>query len=83
MPAMHTTFLHLTTFLALASRVVAQTAYANDFVDPDFILEKKYGPNTAQAQNTIISWANSLASNGPWSMFCRFAVDPMQEAVGG
>ncbi|KAF9045369.1 chondroitin AC/alginate lyase [Panaeolus papilionaceus] len=76
MPAMHTTFLHLTTFLALASRVVAQTAYANDFVDPDFILEKKYGPNTAQAQNTIISWANSLASNGPWTVMSKNGVPP-------
>ncbi|PPQ65138.1 hypothetical protein CVT24_003228 [Panaeolus cyanescens] len=73
---MHTTFLRLATFFTLALRVTAQTAYANDFVDPDFILQKKYGPNTAQAQNTVIAWANSLARDGPWTVMSKNGVPP-------
>ncbi|KAJ7591609.1 hypothetical protein C8J56DRAFT_754894, partial [Mycena floridula] len=54
---------------ATVSRVHALknfTAYANDFVDPDFILSRNFALSTAGAQDTIIGWADQLASQGPW-----------------
>ncbi len=46
--------------------VYAVVSYANDFVDPNYIVLKQYPPNTSDAQATIVSWAQSLASEGPW-----------------
>jgi hypothetical protein len=51
------------------STVSALTSYANDFVDPDFILAGKFGENTLAAQETIKSWAQELAVQGPWSSY--------------
>lgn len=45
------------------------TSYANDFVDPQYILSKAFPWDTIEAQQTIIAWANESASYGPWSMW--------------
>lgn len=42
--------------------------YANDFVDPNVILSGNFGEYTQKAQQTIISWAETFALDGPWSM---------------
>ncbi len=47
--------------------VRAVTSYANDFVDPTYVLAKDFSNVTAEAQATIVSWAQSLAREGPWS----------------
>ncbi|KAF7343324.1 Chondroitin AC/alginate lyase [Mycena venus] len=44
------------------------TAYPNDFVDPDYIVAGKFANTTGGAQESIISWAKSLSSSGPWSV---------------
>ncbi|KAF8152909.1 chondroitin AC/alginate lyase [Crassisporium funariophilum] len=61
--------------LSLFSTVSSQTAYANDFVDPDYILSKKFGDHTFQARQSILVWADSLAAKGPWSVMNK-AVNP-------
>ena len=43
------------------------TSYANDFVDPDYIVGKQFPANTVIAQKTIVQWANQYATLGPWS----------------
>jgi len=53
---------------ALPTAVHSLTSYANEFVDPDYIVEKQFPPNTVIAQNTIVQWANEYATLGPWSM---------------
>lgn len=53
--------------LALAPSVLGFTDYANDFVNPDYVLAKTFNTSTAGAQATIVQWANDLASQGPWS----------------
>ena len=40
--------------------------YDNDFVDPSYILAKKFDPSTAGAQQSIVEWADFLAAQGPW-----------------
>jgi hypothetical protein len=45
----------------------AATSYANVFVDPDFIVARQFPNNTLAAQQTIVSWAQELAAEGPWS----------------
>lgn len=45
----------------------ALTSYANDFVDPDLILNGNFGPTTMGAQRTIVQWAQELDAKGPWS----------------
>jgi hypothetical protein len=42
-------------------------SYANVFVDPNFIVARQFANNTLAAQQTIISWAQELAGQGPWS----------------
>lgn len=44
------------------------TSYANDFIDPDYIVGRKFPPNTEIAQKTIVQWADQYATLGPWSM---------------
>jgi hypothetical protein len=53
--------------LSLAPTVFGVVNYANDFVDPATILDFKYNDTTIEAQQTIVQWANTLASKGPWS----------------
>jgi len=74
-PAMHTPLLSLT-FIALflIGGAFGQTAYANDFVDPDYIVEGRYPANTGSSQVTIRGWATTWARRGPWSayhLYCR------------
>ncbi|KAL0945911.1 hypothetical protein HGRIS_012194 [Hohenbuehelia grisea] len=59
---------YLLALLALAGPTSALTSYANDFVDPDYILAGNYGPNSQAAQRTIVSWARELALKGPWTV---------------
>jgi hypothetical protein len=58
--------------LASTSLVRAFTSYANDFADPDYIVNGNFGKNTQAAQNTIINWAKDSAVGGPWSVFPNF-----------
>jgi hypothetical protein len=49
-------------------------SYANDFVDPDYVLGKTWnvsslGQKTSLAKETIVQWADDLNSQGPWSEF--------------
>ena len=53
---------------ALPTAVHSLTNYANDFVDPGYIVGKKFPSNTVIAQKTIVQWADQYASLGPWSM---------------
>ncbi|KAG5635945.1 hypothetical protein H0H81_009594 [Sphagnurus paluster] len=46
--------------------VQALTSYANDFVNPDFIVAGDFANNTLAAQATILAWAKDSASKGPW-----------------
>ncbi|KAF8909717.1 alginate lyase-domain-containing protein [Gymnopilus junonius] len=55
---------------------MAQTAYANDWVDPDYILAKNFGPHTARSQAQIILWAHKLAIGGPWSVMNKTFTPP-------
>jgi hypothetical protein len=56
-------------------------AYANDFVDPGYILSNSFGDDTRPSRDSIQTWAKTLASRGPWSeplapgLFCSFSVD--------
>jgi hypothetical protein len=54
-------------FTCLVPVVHSFTSYANDFVDPDYILAKNFNSSTKAAQNTVVQWADELASQGPWS----------------
>uniref|UniRef100_A0A8H7XTG2 Alginate lyase domain-containing protein n=1 Tax=Psilocybe cubensis TaxID=181762 RepID=A0A8H7XTG2_PSICU len=76
MPSMRLTILHLITFFSFFTSSFAQTAYANDFVDPDYILAKTYGNHTYLARTTAVSWAKTLAAKGPWSVINKAATPP-------
>lgn len=51
-------------------------SYANDFVDPDFIVKGNFGNNTLAAQNTIIEWAKETAAGGPWAVTDKAVAAP-------
>lgn len=59
------TFLALSTFLPHLAQ--AFTSYANDFVNPNYMLARQYPGNTGGAQFSILKWADFLAAQGPWS----------------
>jgi hypothetical protein len=64
-------------FLAgVAPAVHSLTSYANDFVDPDYILSKHFNSFTSEAQSSIIQWADDLTSQGPWSVMNKSVVPP-------
>ena len=52
--------------LVLSTPVLSFTSYANDFIDPNIILSKDFSNVTAEAQETILLWADQLAAKGPW-----------------
>ncbi|KAI0363966.1 chondroitin AC/alginate lyase [Pilatotrama ljubarskyi] len=52
------------------------TSYANDFVDPAFVLAKNFGNTTTEAQATIVQWAQDLASKGPWTVMNKTVTPP-------
>lgn len=60
--------------LALSAPVLSFTSYANEFVDPDFVLAKRFPINTVIAQRTIFKWAEQLAAKGPWCASLFFAL---------
>ncbi|KAF4602991.1 hypothetical protein EYR38_003395 [Pleurotus pulmonarius] len=62
-------------FASLAS-VHAATSYANDFVDPDYVLAKDYGSSGSPAKLTIAGWARELAAKGPWTVTNKTATPP-------
>ncbi|KAJ8461815.1 hypothetical protein ONZ45_g18163 [Pleurotus djamor] len=62
--------------LTSISSVYAFTSYANDFVDPDYILAGNYGDSSRPARLTIASWARELAAKGPWTVINKTATPP-------
>lgn len=56
--------------LASTGAVRAVASYANDFVDPDLIVNGNFGKHTLAAQKAIIESARQSTSGGPWCMFC-------------
>ena len=46
---------------------ISYASYANVFVNPDYIVARQLPNTTLAAQQTIISWAQELAGEGPWS----------------
>lgn len=49
------------------SAAASYASYANVFVNPDFIVARQFANNTLAARQTIVSWAQELAAQGPWS----------------
>lgn len=52
------------------------TAYAVDFPDPSRIASGNLPSNLAGAEDTIIAWADEMASYGPWSALSDFCHIP-------
>ncbi|KAK7679627.1 hypothetical protein QCA50_017339 [Cerrena zonata] len=65
-----------TFYLTIAPTVYSYTSYANDFVDPTLILSNSFSPTTIDAQQTIISWADELLAQGPWSVVYKNYTPP-------
>lgn len=61
--------LTLTIVIASSTHTYAYVNYANDFVDPDYILAGNFSETTLPAQNTIRQWAEDSAAGGPWSAY--------------
>ncbi|KAJ7130403.1 alginate lyase-domain-containing protein [Mycena epipterygia] len=61
-------FLIQSPFEFVHADVLPFTNYANDFVDPNYIVGKNYPNTTGGAQASIVSWAEYLSSSGPWSV---------------
>jgi len=57
-----------TTCIYLVPAVHSLTNYANVFISPDYILNTPYNSSTGYAQQTIVSWADQYAQDGPWSV---------------
>lgn len=75
MPSNTLVKLFTATILA-ASSAVAVTSYANDFVDPAYIIAGNFSASTETAQATVISWAKELAAEGPWSELHSLSSSP-------
>ena len=58
--------LSLTVF-SLATLGRAYINYANDFIDPNYVLSKNFSAITIPAQQTILAWAEQSTEGGPWS----------------
>ena len=54
---------------SLADLNVPFASYENDFIEPSYILGKKWNAETIVAQESIVQWADWLAAQGPW---CKF-----------
>ncbi|KAH7915931.1 chondroitin AC/alginate lyase [Hygrophoropsis aurantiaca] len=54
----------------------AFTSYANEFVNPNYMLARKYPGNTGGAQFSILKWADQLAVQGPWTVIDKPVVPP-------
>ena len=46
--------------------------YDNDFIEPSYVLGKNWNATTIVAQESIVQWADWLASQAPWCPFIRF-----------
>jgi hypothetical protein len=55
------------------------TSYDNDFIEPSYILGKNWNETTIVAQESIVQWADWLASQGPWCTF--FHVSPLHQML--
>jgi hypothetical protein len=66
------TLVTITLFIlaGVAPVVHSLVSYANDFVDPDYIVSKAFSNYTVEAQSTVVQWADELAAQGPWSKLC-------------
>ncbi|RDX42880.1 chondroitin AC/alginate lyase [Lentinus brumalis] len=58
------------------ARAITVTSYANDFVDPKYVLAKDFTNFTIEAQDTIVAWAEELAAQGPWSVMNKTYAPP-------
>jgi hypothetical protein len=58
---------------SLAGLNVEYASYDNDFIEPSYILGKKWNETTVVAQESIVQWADWLAAQGPWCTFMYFA----------
>ncbi|KZP15849.1 chondroitin AC/alginate lyase [Athelia psychrophila] len=50
--------------------------YDNEFLDPSYIIVKKFPSSTLGAQQTIVEWANVLAAKGPWFVMDKAVLPP-------
>ncbi len=57
---------------SLADLNVGFSSYANDFIEPSYILGKNWSATTVVAQESIVQWADLLAAQGPWCASIRF-----------
>lgn len=62
-------FALLAAALCAAPGALAVTNYPADFVDPKYIIDFQYAAQTAEAQQTIVGWANQLGKKRPWSEY--------------
>ncbi|KXN81032.1 hypothetical protein AN958_06278 [Leucoagaricus sp. SymC.cos] len=63
--------------LALAGVRAAPASYANDFVNPDYIVNLgNFGNQTLAAQATILDWARQSAVGSPWSVMNKTYAPP-------
>ncbi|KIK96751.1 hypothetical protein PAXRUDRAFT_825612 [Paxillus rubicundulus Ve08.2h10] len=69
-------FLLCASLTILARPVQAFSSYANDFVNPNYLLARNYPDNTGGAQFSILKWADLLASEGPWTVINKPVVPP-------
>lgn len=58
--------------LAAVPSTLCYTTYGNDFVDPNYILSKSFNTSTAAAQQSIVRFADTRGSEGPWSRFINY-----------
>ncbi|TCD62512.1 hypothetical protein EIP91_006786 [Steccherinum ochraceum] len=71
-----TPLLLASTALSLVPAVHSFYSYANDFVDPKFILAKNFSNTTVVAQQTILQWADEVAAKGPWAVTNKTITPP-------
>ena len=64
---------------SLADLNVGFASYDNDFIEPSYILGKKWNDSTVVAQESIVQWADWLAAQGPW---CTFMSNSYLTATG-
>ncbi|CAE6405612.1 unnamed protein product [Rhizoctonia solani] len=56
--------------------VLGLTSYANEFVTPDFFLEKNWPDVTKYARDTIVEGARQIAAEGPWAVTSKKVMPP-------
>lgn len=55
------------TVFSFTSLTHAYINYANDFINPNYVLSKNFDNTTIPSQQTILAWADQSADGGPWS----------------